>query len=79
VQNGGYHSVQNLLSSRALSKNLKIKTYKTIILLIILYQCEIWFLALHDEHNLRVFGNGVLGNETGSNRRMQKPAQLRAS
>ena len=30
--NACYHSVQNLLSSRLLSKNLKIKTYKTIIL-----------------------------------------------
>jgi len=27
-----YHSVQNLLSSRLLSKNLKIKIYRTIIL-----------------------------------------------
>ena len=32
--NACYHSVQNLLSSRLLSKNLKIKIYRTIILLV---------------------------------------------
>ena len=35
--NACYHSVQNLLSSRLLSKNLKIKIYRTIILLVVLY------------------------------------------
>ena len=30
--NACYHSVQNIVSSRLLSKNLKIKTYRTIIL-----------------------------------------------
>ena len=35
-----YYSVQNLLSSRLLSKNLKIKIYRAIILLIVLYGCE---------------------------------------
>jgi hypothetical protein len=32
-----YYSVQTLLSSRLLSKNLKIKIYKTIILPVVLY------------------------------------------
>jgi len=35
-----YHSVQNLLSSSLLSKNLKIKIYRTIILPVVLYGCE---------------------------------------
>jgi hypothetical protein len=35
-----YHSVQNLLSSSLLSKNIKIKIYRTIILPIVLYRCE---------------------------------------
>jgi len=35
-----YHSAQNLLSSSLLSKNLKIKIYRTIILLVVLYGCE---------------------------------------
>jgi hypothetical protein len=34
-----YHSVQNLLSSSLLSKNLKIRIYKTIILPVVLYEC----------------------------------------
>ena len=38
--NASYYSVQNLLSSRLLSKNLKIKIYRTIILPVVLYGCE---------------------------------------
>ena len=37
-----YHSVQKLLSSRLLSKNLKTKIYRTIILPVVLYGCETW-------------------------------------
>jgi hypothetical protein len=44
--NACYHSVQNLLSSRLLSKNLKIKIYRTVILPVVLYGCEIWSLTL---------------------------------
>jgi hypothetical protein len=40
LENVCYHSVQNLLSSRFLSKNLKIKIYRTIILPVVLYGCE---------------------------------------
>jgi hypothetical protein len=39
--NACYHSVQNPLSSSLQSKNLKIKIYKTIILLVVLYECEL--------------------------------------
>jgi len=46
--------VQNLLSSRLLSKNLKIKIYRTIILPIVLYGCETWSLTLREECRLRV-------------------------
>jgi hypothetical protein len=42
-------SVQKLLSSRLLSKNVKIKIYNTIILLVVLYGCETLFLTLRDE------------------------------
>ena len=41
-----YYSVQNLLSSRLLSKNLKIKIYRTLILPVDLYGCETWSLTL---------------------------------
>jgi len=53
--NACYYSVQNLLSSRLLSKNLKIKIYRTIILPVVLYGCEIWSLKLREERKLRVF------------------------
>jgi len=39
-RNACYHSVQNLLSSRLLSRNLKIKIYRTVILPVVLYGCE---------------------------------------
>jgi hypothetical protein len=38
--NACYHLVENLLSSRLLSKSLKTRTYKTIILPVVLYGCE---------------------------------------
>jgi hypothetical protein len=58
--NACYYSVQNLLSSRNVSKNLKIKIYKTVILPVVLYGCETWSLLLREEHRLRVFENRVL-------------------
>jgi hypothetical protein len=48
------------LSSRLLSRNVKIKIYKTIILLVVLYGCETLSLTLREEHRLRVFENRVL-------------------
>jgi hypothetical protein len=41
-------------------KNIKIKIYKTVMLLLVLYGCEIWSLTLREEHRLRVFKNRVL-------------------
>ena len=60
--NACYHSVQNLLSSSLLSKNFKTKIYRTIILPVSLYVCEIWLLllVLRVECRLRVFENRVL-------------------
>ena len=55
-----YHSVQNLLSSRLLSKKLRMKIYRTIILPVVLYGCEAWSLTLREERKLRVFENMVL-------------------
>jgi hypothetical protein len=47
--NAYYHSLQNLLSSSLLSKNVKIKIYRTIILPVVLYGCETWLLTLWEE------------------------------
>jgi hypothetical protein len=58
--------VQNLLSSRLLSKNLKIRMYRTITLPVILYGCETWSLKLKEVRRLRrIFGperDEVTGN-----------------
>jgi len=48
------------LSSRLLSKNLKIQIYRTIILPVVLYGCETWSLTLREERKLKVFENMVL-------------------
>jgi hypothetical protein len=58
--NACYHSVQNLLSSRLLSKNVKVRIYKTIILPVVLYGCETCSLTVREERKLRVFENRVL-------------------
>jgi hypothetical protein len=51
--------MQNFLSSILISRNTKIKIYRSIILLVVLYGCEIWSLTLRDEGRLRVFENRV--------------------
>jgi hypothetical protein len=44
------------------------KTYKTVILPVVLYGCEIWSLTLREEHRLRVFENMVLRRILGPKR-----------
>jgi hypothetical protein len=60
--------MQNLLSSRLLSKNVKVRIYKTIILPVVLYECETWFLTVREEHKRRVFENRVLRRVFGPKR-----------
>ena len=60
--------VNIVLSSRLLSKNLKIKIYSTIILPVVLYGCETWSLTLREERRLRVFENRVLRRVFGPKR-----------
>jgi len=60
--------MQNLLSSRLLSTNLKIKIYRTIILPLVLYGCETWSLTLREGRRLRVFENRVLRRVSGPKR-----------
>ena len=66
--NACYHSVLILLSSRLLSRKLKIKIYRTIILPVVLYGCEAWSLTLREEKKLRVFENMVLRRIFGPRR-----------
>jgi hypothetical protein len=56
------------LSSRLLSRNVKVKIYKTLILPVVLYGCETSSLALREEHRLRVFENRVLRGIFGPKR-----------
>jgi hypothetical protein len=64
--NACYHSVQNLLSSKLLSKNLNL--YRTIILPVVLYGCETWSLTLREERKLKVSENMVLRKMFGPRR-----------
>ena len=66
--NAYYYSLEKILSSRLLSKKLIVKTYKTIILPVVLYGCETWSLTLREEHRLRVIENKVLRKIFGAKR-----------
>ena len=58
--NACYYPLEKILSSHLFSKKLKVNTYKTIILPVVLYGCETWSLTLREEYRLRVFENKVL-------------------
>jgi len=60
--------VQNRLSSSLLSKILKVKIYRNIILFVVLIGCEIWSLTLREERRLRVFENRVMRRIFGPER-----------
>jgi hypothetical protein len=50
------------------NKNAKIKIYRTLILLVVLYGCEAWSLTLREERRLRAFENRVLMRVFGPKR-----------
>jgi len=54
--------------TEAISKNLKIKIYKTVILPVVLYGCKTWSLILGEEHRPRVSENKVLRKIFGPKR-----------
>jgi hypothetical protein len=63
--NACYHSVQNLLSSSLLSKNIQIKIHRTIILSVVLYGRETWSLILREERRLGCLRIGCRGKYLG--------------
>jgi len=63
-----YCSVQNLLSSSLLSKNLKIKIYRIITLSVVLHGCETWSLILREKRRLKLSENRVLRRIFGRKR-----------
>jgi hypothetical protein len=66
--NACYHSVQSLLSFLLLSRNVKVKIYKTIFLPAVLYGCETWFITLREDRRLKVYENMVLRKIYGPKR-----------
>jgi hypothetical protein len=66
--NACYYSLQSLLSSYLISRTLKIKIYKTVILPVVLFGCETWSLSLGEEQRLSVFENSVLRTIFGPKR-----------
>jgi hypothetical protein len=66
--NAWYHSVHSRSSSRLLSKNVKVKIHKTIILPVILYGCETWSLTLRKGHRPKVLENRALRRTVGLKR-----------
>jgi hypothetical protein len=51
-----------------LSKNLKIKIYRTILLPVVLYGCETWSLTLREERRVRAFEHRALRRVFGPKR-----------
>jgi hypothetical protein len=64
--NACYHSVKNLPSPHLLLKNVEVRIYKTIT--VVLYGCKTWSLTVRKEHELRVFENRVLRRMFGPKR-----------
>jgi hypothetical protein len=67
-----------ILSSWLLSKSIEIKIYENIILPVVLYRCEIWFLTLGGQHRLRVSERRIFGpktDEVTGGKRLEKIAQ----
>jgi len=58
-ENAYFHTVQNFLSSSLLSKNISTKIYRTVILSVVLYECETWSLTLRKECRLRVLRDEI--------------------
>ena len=58
--NACYHLVQNLLSSSLLSKIIKIKIHRIVILPVVSFGCETWSLTLREERRLKVFEHRVM-------------------
>jgi hypothetical protein len=55
-------------NKRIIVTHVKVKIYKTIILPVVLYECETWSVTVREEHRLRVFENRVLRRIFGPKR-----------
>jgi len=66
--NACYLSVWNILCYILVYKYIKIKIYRTVMLPVVLYGCETWWLTLGEERRLRVFENRELRRIFGAKR-----------
>ena len=64
------HSVQNILSTSLLYKNVKIKIYRTIISSVVLYGCETWSLRVFQNRVLRILFGPKRDEVTGEWRKL---------
>jgi hypothetical protein len=58
--NAFYRSVQDLLYSSLLSKNISTDIHRNTIFPVVFYGCETWSVTLREGNRLRVFGNRML-------------------
>ena len=79
MRNIYYYLLEKILSSRLLCKKLKVNTYKTIILPVVLCNCETWPLTMREELRFRVFENQMRRKIFGAKRdeinRVEKSAE----
>jgi hypothetical protein len=68
LKNACYHSLQNLLPSTFLSKNVKNERHKTTIPPVVSYECHTSVLILKKEHRLKVLENRMLRRVFGPKR-----------
>ncbi|KAJ4433336.1 hypothetical protein ANN_15595 [Periplaneta americana] len=68
MENACYYSVEKFSSSSLLSKNLKVRIYKTVTIPVLLYGCDSWTLTLREEQRLRMCENKVLRKIFGAKR-----------
>ena len=59
-ENRCYYSCGKLVKSRALSRNLKLKIYKSLIRPAVTYGCDAWTLTTRNEQHLRIFERKIL-------------------
>ncbi|XP_061715485.1 uncharacterized protein LOC133523771 [Cydia pomonella] len=70
-------ALHKVLVSKLLSKNIKIRIYKTVIRPILMYGCETWTLTLKEENKLLVTERRILRKILGPVRREDGSLRLR--
>jgi hypothetical protein len=72
-----HSEAQNLSFSLLLSKNLKVKTHRTTVLLVVFYDCKTWSIISWQSHGLRLFERRALRGILGSKRDKMKGSWIK--